>query len=536
MARRGWRSLCQLAIALVAWGPAGVPLIAAERVTARLVELERSVSVASLARFARDGEIDADLRFYLDRFTPAQRRNLRTALNRSAPVTAVMVSNFLATALGQRILQQLVKVLDQPPAVAKSALSSALILAAAPSGELRLMDVLEAYPLRSLRVNLAAVLALVDQISHELNLENELYPRMAALGAAPSAAEQKLGALAEAGPRGYAAEPFAFTGREGTTIDALAYLPEGPGPFPLVVLAPGLNSEMNALLYLGQHLASHGYAVAALNFPFTSGPVIRATIQGTGSIPKPNAWTGQPHSVSDLIDQVQSRWGERVDTAAVGVLGQSLGGYTVIALAGAQLDWDHLRQACKDLEDPHQMVLNPAVIWQCQAPGEVVERRDFRDPRVRAAVAVNPVTNPIFSAASMGDVAVPLLMIAGSQDVFAPPVSQQLLPYTAIRQPDSLLVLQQHGTHLSFLNGDAQLPAFLFGPDRPLARKDLKGLSRAFFDRHLRQEQEVAPLLQSDQAETGAKMGVEPLPMLLRPQLSQQQLREVVPDQRLTPR
>jgi predicted dienelactone hydrolase len=220
----------------------------------------------------------------------------------------------------------------------------------------------------------------------------------------------------------------------------------------------------------------------------------------------------------------------------VGVLGQSLGGYTVIALAGAQLDWDHLRQACKDLEDPHQMVLNPAVIWQCQAPGEVVERRDFRDPRVRAAVAVNPVTNPIFSAASMGDVAVPLLMIAGSQDVFAPPVSQQLLPYTAIRQPDSLLVLQQHGTHLSFLNGDAQLPAFLFGPDRPLARKDLKGLSRAFFDRHLRQEQEVAPLLQSDQAETGAKMGVEPLPMLLRPQLSQQQLREVVPDQRLTPR
>ena len=536
MARRGWGSLCPLAIALMVWVPAGVPLMAADRITARLGEFERSVSVASLAGFARDGEIDADLRFYLDRLTPAQRRNLRTALNGSAPVTAVMVSNFLATDLGQRILQQLVKVLDQSPAVAESALSSALILAAAPAGELRMIDVLEAYPLSTLRLNLVAVLALAEQVSHELNLENQLYARLAALGAAPSAAEPKLGTLAETGPRRYGAEPFAFTGRKGTTIEALAYVPEGPGPFPLVVLAPGLNSEMNALLYLGQHLASHGYAVAALNFPFTSGTEIRGIIQGTGSMPNPNSWASQPHSVSDLIDQVQIRWGERVDTAAVGVLGQSLGGYTVIALAGAQLDWDHLRQACTALGDPHRLVLNPAVLWQCLAPGEVVERQDFRDPRVRAAVAVNPVTNPIFSAASMGDVAVPLLMIAGSNDLFAPPVSQQLLPYTAITQPDSLLVLQQHGTHLSFLNGDAPLPAFLIGPDRPLARQNLQALSRVFFDRHLRQAREVAPLLQSAEADTGTEMGVEPLPLLLRPQLSQQQLRDVVPDQRLTPR
>ncbi len=78
-------------------------------------------------------------------------------------------------------------------------------------------------------------------------------------------------------------------------------------------------------------------------------------------------------------------------TDAVGVLGQSLGGCTALA-------------------DPSRVVLNPGVIWQRQAPGEVVERRDFRDPRVRVVVAVNPITHPIFSAASMADVAVPLLV------------------------------------------------------------------------------------------------------------------------------
>ena len=57
-------------------------------------------------------------------------------------------------------------------------------------------------------------------------------------------------------------------------------------------------------------------------------------IQGTGLIPPVKAWFAQPLDVSALIDQVEQRWGARVDTQQVGLLGQSLGGYTVTALAG----------------------------------------------------------------------------------------------------------------------------------------------------------------------------------------------------------
>ena len=59
-------------------------------------------------------------------------------------------------------------------------------------------------------------------------------------------------------------------GSEGERISAIAYLPEtstADSPAPLVAIAPGLNTDMNALLYAGRHLASHGYAVASLNFP-----------------------------------------------------------------------------------------------------------------------------------------------------------------------------------------------------------------------------------------------------------------------------
>ncbi len=531
---RGGAAALGIGLGLGWIGVSAQPLRAAERISVRFWETERSLPVASLVRFAHDGVVEPQLRWYLNRLSPADRQALRTALNQSVPVSAVMAANALSTDLGQHTLQQLVKVLDGSPAVVEPALASALVLAAARQGELRLIDVLEAYPLEALRINAAAVLSLVHQLSGQLNLQNQLYPRLAALGGGPPGPGPDLSTLAAAGDQGFAVEPFAFTGRDGTRIEALAYLPEGKAtapaaPAPLVVLAPGLNTDMNALLYVGQQLASHGYAVAALNFPFTSAHAVKAVLQGGGAIPDPNAWFGQPHSVSDLIDQVQERWGGRVDTAAVGVLGQSLGGYTVLALAGAPLDWDHLRQACSALADPNQVVLDPAVVWQCKAPGQVVEQRSFRDPRVRAVVAVNPVTNPIFSGASMAQLAVPVMIVAGSKDVFAPPISQQLIPYTSVRQPDSLLVLQQNGTHLSFLNGDAPLPAFLLGPDRPLAHIELQGLARAFFDRNLRPTAPGPALVPPAQAAAGTEISLPPLPLLLRPELSREQLQQVSP-------
>lgn len=519
-----------LTLALTAW----LPALAAERISVRFGELERSIPVAALASFARDGELDPQLSWYLQRLEPADRQALRSALNLRVPVSAVMVANALSTDLGQHTLQQLVKVLAAPPGEVEPALASALVLAAARRGELRLIDVLEAYPLQELGINAAAVLSLVRQISGQLSLQNQLFPRPAALGGAAPAPGTDLAPLAAPGGKRFSAEPFAFNGRDGTTIEALAYLPERQAavpaaPAPLVVLAPGLNTDLNALLYVGQHLASHGYAVAALNFPFTSAQAVQAALLGSSTIPAPNAWFSQPHTVSDLIDQVQERWAGQVDTSAVGVLGQSLGGYTVIALAGVPLDWPHLRQGCAALADPNRVVLDPAVVWLCKAPGQVVEQRSFRDPRVRVAVALNPVTNPIFSAASMGSLAVQLMVVGGTQDLFAPPVPQQLVPFSAVRQPDSLLVVQRNGTHLSFLDGRASLPAFVLGDDRPLARMELQGLARAFFDRHLRGAAADPPLVPPARAEAGVEINLPPLPLLLRSQLSPDQLLEVVP-------
>ena len=508
----------------------GSVTVAAERIVFRFGELARDVSVPELRQFSETGAVAPELQPILQRLKPAEQLALRTVLSQPLPVDEVSVSNLLSTPLGRRSLQQLVKLLDQPASVAEPALSSALVLGAAKPGGLRLINVLEAYPTQRLPVNVAAVLSLEQSLTLGMAQQEAMFDILTRGKTVPVAGSE-LTALSVEGSIPFRQIPFQFQGRDGERISAIAYLPEtstAASPAPLVAIAPGLNSNMNALLYVGRHLASHGYAVASLNFPFTSADAVQAVIQGTALIPPVNAWFAQPLDVSALIDQVEQRWGPRVDTQRVGVLGQSLGGYTVTALAGAELDWAALDRQCLQLSDPKVVVLNPAMVWQCSGHDQVSQRKSFRDPRVKVAVAVNPVTNPIFSATSIQALAVPILMVSGSNDIFAPSISQQLIPFSWIQQPGSLLVLQRNGTHLSFLEGTSDLPPTVLGPDLPLARRQLKGMARGFFDQLLRL-QPVMPSLLPTPTDPLVAAGRDPLKLLVMPRLSRQQLERVAP-------
>ena len=514
---------------LIGLGLLVAPASSAEKLSFQLGEFERSIPIDELADYAAGGSPGTALSDVLRLFKPSEKQALRKALNQSAPVNAVMASNYLSTAVGKRTVQQLVKLINQPTDVAGNALASALIEAAAKGHGLRLIDVLQAYPLPSIPVNVGAVGSLLRSLTQEFNLQNKLYLRLAELGGTPTTGPD-LQVAAQPGSTGFEQVSFSFKGRVVDSIKAGVYLPVTAtltSQAPLVVLAPGLNTDMNALLYVGQTLASHGYAVASLDFPFTSADTMTAAIEGTGAIPPANAWYRQPITVSELIDQVERRWRNRVDTQRVGVLGQSLGGYTVTALAGAQLDWPNLVRGCEQLNDPSIVVLNPAIVWQCAAPGRVVKQTSFRDPRVKAAVAVNPVSNPIFSAQSMSRVEVPMLVIAGMKDVFAPPVSQQLTPFTGLRQPGSVLAVQKNGTHLSFLDATSNLPSVITGPDQPLARQELRGMAKLFFDRHLLDQVDTLPL--APVGNGAFRSGSAPLPLLFRSSLTMQQLEMVEP-------
>jgi predicted dienelactone hydrolase len=517
-------------IGLLAWIQ---PAQAALRLQVRFGEFERSVAVADFAQFADTGQAPPGLAWYLNRIKPADRAALRNALSQSLPITPVMVSNLLATPIGQELVGQLAKTLALPAVQAQPAIQAALLLGAAKTGQLRLIDALEAFPLQELPINGDALVSISRQLGSQLNEQNNLYPGLLAqiskAGVKPVAAGPDFFGAAKPGTVTYTSKTFQFVDRAGNTIQALINLPinERANVKPaLVVLAPGLNTDYTALLYVGNHLSSHGYAVATLNFPYTSTDAIQSGIAGTAPIPSPSAWFSQPTTISDLIDVVQRRWGDRLDSNRVGALGQSLGGYTVTALAGAPLDWTHLRESCKRYANPNQVEINLAKLWQCQDPGQPGQTLNQADARIKAVIAINPVTNPIFSASSLRSLATPYMMIAATDDFFAPPLSEQLLPYTSLKQADTYLALVNKGTHLSFLAGTSNLPSFLVGPTQREAFVELKALSLLFFDRYL---SAVAKANDVVPPQSTLLVGVEPLQMMVIRQLDEQVVRSAAP-------
>lgn len=510
------------------------PLLAAQQVTFRLGELERSVSVADLAEFVRTGTISSSISFLIDPLKPRDREALRFALSHPFPTTSLEVSDFLQTPMGAVVLRQLAKLFERPPAEVEPALSAALILAASGDDGLKLMDVLERYPLEDLTIGVPKVIKLAHRLRDQFQMQEQIFPRLVTKDAANTLPSPTLNGYAKTGNHPYRRDLFSFTGPDGNTIEAIALVPTPkvtgaapPASPPLVVLAPGLNTDFNALLYVGEHLASRGYGVAALNFPVTSANRVQATIEGLATIPPPNAWYHQPLDVSGLIDQVARRFPGEIDTSRVGALGQSLGGYTVLALGGAELDWPHLERACAVVDDPNQVEFNPAILWQCKAPGQVVKQSSFSDPRLKAVIAVNPVSTPIFTGASIQKLKAPVLVISGTKDIFAPPMSQQLVPFTNVATSGSVLALFEQATHLSFLDGGSRLPAWLIGPQPQQAHQDLKALSVAFFDQHLQGMDTMRTLLPS---QTALHRSGQSMPFQLRRELGPVVIKSIDPN------
>ena len=71
------------------------------------------------------------------------------------------------------------------------------------------------------------------------------------------------------------------------------------------------------------------------------------------------------------------------------------------------------------------------------------------------------------------------------------------------------------------------MPPVITGPDQSLARRELQGMAKLFFDRHLLDRAETLPLAP---AGNGAfQSGATPLLLLFRSSLTMQQLEQVEP-------
>ncbi|MBW4693639.1 MAG: alpha/beta hydrolase [Lyngbya sp. HA4199-MV5] len=508
------------------------PVRAAERVYVSYGILERSIPVLSLEAYAKNGTIDDDLAVYARYGDAKQLQQLKSVLVARADVDLVAVSQFLYTPQGEVLLKRLGQVI-QPESRDSGfkAIRAALILAAADPDGLTLLNVLRKFPTRGLRIDVERSLeiaAALQQLVNQAKQATTIVLQAAQQEQATEAiAVNQLADIRQRGPYTWQKQTLALvdTTRSAvlnpTSADAAAppvgggiptvpvanstigrsvpvdlYIPNQltpAAPMPVIVISHGLGSDRTTFAYLAIHLASYGFAVLVPEHPGSNAARLQALINGTASeVSEPAEFVNRPLDITFVLNQVESLVNAtpnlqgRLNFQQVGVLGQSFGGYTALTLAGAPINPQQLQASCQNLEN----TLNLSLLLQCRASDLKQPIPTLQDARIKAVIAINPITSAVMGQTSISQIKVPTMIVTGNADTIAPAVPEQIQPFTWLTMADRYLVMLQGGTHFSTLDSSNSrdalpLPQEVVGPNPAIARRYMNALAVAFFQTYL---------------------------------------------------
>ena len=507
-----WRRLCMaMAVGTSLTLLAASAALGAERTEFFVGPFEPVIWVEDLEILAADGTVTERFSRFANRLDEQQLQSLKTFLNASLDVDLTTVSQVFYWQVGERFLDRIGQVVQTNNFLNGSrALRAALIFSAADGDGITVLELLQEYPLDVIQLDFSLVRQILQEYQHFFADRESWLAQLRTISSSepPASVLSQLesGGLPEqVGPYAWQEETLTFQNplREGT-IPFDVYLPQvliqsetqknAITSTPVIVLSHGVASGRNAFLYLAQHLASHGYAFVVPEH-YDDNRKYFQFLSGVETPPNPITLISRPQDISYVLNELEQLSQTNADYDAldlenVGVWGHSLGGFTVLAAAGATLNFDQVSQNCS-VEDRDRPSLNPSLLVQCDL-ADLAEQApfDLRDERIKAVFALNPPTSLFFGEAGLSQLDIPTLMMAATADIVVPAIPEQIQPYRGIQVEERYLVVVENATHFTFLEGDLSegaipLPDGLLGPDPQHTRPYLQALSLAFFNRHL---------------------------------------------------
>jgi len=486
------------------------PAISAEQIALSYGVLQQSVSIDQLEAYATTGEIGDELVMYA-RFAPSEQlTQLRQILLIRVPLDAHSVSPFLNTAMGEQLLQHLANLIRHDAAQPDSlAIRDAFVQAASDPDGLTLLNVLRQFPAEQVEIDLARsfeVFTVWKKLNEQTSQAIAQINQQASLKASETRLPSSLADLRQQGPFTWTQRTITLTDdSRGRSLPVDIYLPLTQQHYPVIVISHGLSSDRFSFAYLAQHLATYGFVVAVLEHPGSNWNQFLAFLDGQSNwIMNPREFIDRPLDVTYVLDELDrlsqsdETLRERLNLQRVGVIGQSLGGYTALVLAGAEVQFDQLKTGCQAF---HQS-LNLSLLLQCRALTLPQRDYDLADPRVTAAIAISPVVSGILGRAGLNQIKTPVLIIAGSNDRLAPVLLEQIQPFTWLTTPDKYLALVNGGTHFSSV---VHAPTDIGSEtdlNRAIVRHYVAALSTAFTQTYVAKQSNYRPYLSAAYART----------------------------------
>lgn len=237
-----------------------------------------------------------------------------------------------------------------------------------------------------------------------------------------------------------------------------AEIASGSEKFPLIVLSHGTGGSFIHFSWLAQTLAANGYIVAAVNHHGNTAAEDRYLRHGF------TLWWERAADLTALIDNLlaDKKFGHRIDQTKIGAAGFSLGGYTVLAAAGAVISLKQGDEFCTS--DPK----NPVCVLPPEADATLLSIDElmvsdpvfkssmarsslsYRDYRIKAVYAMAPVHGPSLTTKSMNNIKIPVKLIVGSLDDQAVPEYNAEIVAAAI--PNAELEILPNVIHYTFLS------------------------------------------------------------------------------------
>ncbi len=487
-----------------------VAVVAAERIAFNISPFGQfNIQIDDLETFVDTGEVSPELAYYLDRLPPQQVEKLPKLLSSSLKVNPLSISNVSNSTVGEVAIANLGKgIRTDANSNGFFALRGAIIAAAFDDRGLTIMNLLRQFPSETVYVDLKVLEQYIKRGSILLKSRSAIDRAFFNHDQKTSSkAQPELQRLQTQGSYTWNKRTLSYKNphrdRQGY-FDL--YQPKVNQPVPLIVISHGLASDRQTFAYLAEHFASYGFAVAVVEHDDISLNKFDRVLSGTERFPEPNNLIDQPLDVKSVLDRLERESAtnpqlqNKLNLQEVGVIGQSIGGYTSLALAGGKLVADKMAEECQP-ENYRDVLLDLSSLAKCTFNDLKDSHYQLRDPRIKAVVAINPL-GKIFGQEGMGAIKIPTMLISGTHDLITPSIEEQLKPFTWLNQDlNKYLVLVKPGTHFSFLQeglGVLPVPEGKVGPSPTLAYPGLKALSTAFFKVYLAHQQKYKNYLQSD--------------------------------------
>ncbi len=426
------------------------------------------------------------------------------------------------------------------------ALRAAVINAAAnadPEGW-TVIDALRAFPAQSIHIDLMDLLALRRELALYFSYNQAANAAIQAQATAEALTQTDLNVaglpdLSQPGPYAFQKDTVTVTNpatrqtAEGLTVnydfDSDIYIPTGlTEPASIVIISHGFGDVKESFTFLAEHLASYGFIVILPDHVGSDLAYRQTYLQGRlNTLLSPMEFINRPQEISFLIDKLEAltaesaEWAAIADVSRIGVVGDSLGASTALALGGAEINYDRLVENC----DQENVIFNFALYLECRARFLPPQNYDLKDPRVKAVVAAHTVGGGLYGPEGFSEIDVPLLMVAGGNDIVSTVVTEQIHPFVWLQAQPKYLAMFEGGTHFTSKpgrDGAGGIFKLLAGEHRNLGSRYYKILSVAFWNAHLRDQEEFLPYLTARYGELiseGQPMAVDVISDLAASQL-----------------